>query len=84
MSKCPFCNSLDLVPVKAGIGCAIRCIECGAQGPDQREKNLAIIDWNIPTEYVEGLEAQIKRLKQELETANNLVNLIEKLDKKGK
>lgn len=84
MLKCPFCNNYDLVTVETGIGYAIKCVECGAEGPDQKDKTIAIMDWNIPTEYMEGLEAENKRLKQELETARDLINLIVELDKKEK
>ncbi len=44
--RCPFCNGSDLTLDVTISTYAIRCFDCGAQGPPSTEKDRALAWWN--------------------------------------
>lgn len=46
MTPCPFCHSRDLM-VYAGRRSQVECMQCGAEGPHEKDPVVAIEKWNI-------------------------------------
>ena len=79
-NDCPFCRVGDVEMNGTYKSFWVKCMNCGALGPDANGRTEAIKLWNEPTDDIDGAEYNEKmlrkdcdRLRKELDEATGIV-----------
>ena len=64
-NDCPFCASSNLEMSKCINSYWMKCLDCGADGPDKKGRLAAIQAWNVPTDDIEGVEFNERHLRKD-------------------
>ncbi len=76
INDCPFCRQPD-AEVEEFKPFYVTCVWCGAQGPFDKDQEVAIKGWNAVTDDIDGLTFNERSLRNECERLRRELDEVE-------